>query len=211
MIINSKTDKLLRSISRVASFLLHPFLVPFYVLIVLMHTDSMTMLMSHNVKIYITKVILVHTLFIPAFAIILLRMLRVIENYSLSTRRERVLPLIIIIVCNVVCTIILWRVFPLLIWYKIMAASTVCAAAVFIINMYWQISMHMTAMGGAVGVMTILMLAGNIKLMIPLCIGILLSGILGFSRLYLGKHDLAQVAAGFMLNFLISAIMVMIA
>lgn len=199
-------NKILSGVCKFVSFILHPLLVPLYLSLAVMSADAMTILLPTELQRYILNMICGYTLFIPLIAIVALRMLRVIDSYSLASRRERIAPLIVIIVCYSICAVILARVVPYLIWYKIMAAAVACVLAVFVINFFWKISLHMATMGGAIGIMLIMMFGGNTGMFIPLCAGIVLAGMLGSARLYLGKHTPLQVAAGFFLSLLISTV-----
>ncbi|MBP3537390.1 MAG: phosphatase PAP2 family protein, partial [Muribaculaceae bacterium] len=73
-----------------------------------------------------------------------------------------------------------------------------------IITRWWKISAHAGAVGGVAGGMYWLACHG--LLMNPvlwLCIVIALTGLLCWSRLYLGRHTVLQVIAGAVMAFLV--------
>ena len=81
------------------------------------------------------------------------------------------------------------------------AAFSVTAA--FVINLKWKISIHMLGMGGIVGTIIGLILRYQIDA-VPLVISlVILSGLVGYSRLRLDAHTPLQVYAGFVLGTLI--------
>lgn len=192
--------------SKGVSYLLHPFFVPVYMMLALFATGLVPLYVSSAMKHYLFGLIGISTVCIPAMSIIILRLFRIIPDYSLSTRHDRMLPLLLVALCYGMCGWILKDVQMVFILRRCIFAAMGCVAFAFVVNFFWQISLHMTAMGGALGVVFILLYGGYVNLIWVFCIGIVLAGLLGSARLYLGRHTIGQVAAGFFGAFFIAVL-----
>lgn len=200
----------MQSISKAVSYLLHPFLVPLYAMLVLFATGAVPLYVSVEAKRWMLVMVTVNTILVPAAAVILMRISGVIGDYSLSTRRDRILPLFVTALCYGLCAWILTDIPMLFIVRMCMMAAAGCTLFALLVTLFWQISLHMTAIGGITGVISLLLYAGYVSLVWMLCGVIILSGLLGSARLYLGKHTPGQVAAGFFGGF-ITAVAILLA
>jgi membrane-associated phospholipid phosphatase len=75
--------------------------------------------------------------------------------------------------------------------------------ALLLVSLKWKISAHLAAIGGLTGGffgLSFRLQENPVHILIFL---ILVSGVLGTARLVLGKHNKAQIYAGFLLGFLI--------
>lgn len=196
-------------LSRAASYVFHPFLVPVWIMIVLLGAAVFPFYMSAGVRRYIVMVVAIDTLAIPAMGIVLMRLLGIIRDYSLSTRHDRILPLAVVAVCYGVCGWLLDGAPVLFLMRRMMFAAMACTLFALAVTTRWQISLHMTAWGGATGIVLLLLVAGYDVVWI-LCGAIAVSGIVASARLRLGKHTPAQVGVGFAGGLLIaSAVMLL--
>lgn len=195
--------------SKAISYILHPFLIPLYLIFAIFGSGLVPMYVSASMERYLFGLITVSTVFIPAMAIIILRLFRIIPDYSLTTRHDRILPLLIVAFSYGMCGWVLQDVQMAFLLRRCVFAAMGCVIFAFVLNLFWQVSLHMTAVGGAVGIISILVYGGYVKLVWVLCAAILLAGLLGSARLYLGKHDLLQVAAGFFGGFFISILILL--
>lgn len=69
-----------------------------------------------------------------------------------------------------------------------------------LISIAWNISIYMVAMGAFVGALLGVALIFNMNLLFYILLIIALSGLVGYSRLALGKHRPAEIYAGFLLG-----------
>ena len=197
-------------LSRVISYVFHPFLMPFYMVLFLFVTNLVPLYLTLSVKRYLVSVIIINTICVPAIAVILMRLMGLIKDYSLSTRHDRTLPLIIVALCYGLCGWMLADIPALFLVRRCMYAAMGATIFAMVVNFWWQISLHMTAIGGAVGIVFILFYGGYYNLIWLLCAAILSAGALGTARLYLRKHDLAQVGYGFLGGFCICVLIILL-
>lgn len=194
-------------LSKAISVVLHPVLMPFYIVAVLMAGG---MLLSHAVpkaRLYFFAVVILNTVVVPAFCILLSRGLRN-RNETYSRYRETLLPILVMIACYIACLYLIRNIpftYPV---HKMLIAGTGCLLAGFATTFFWRISLHMIAQGATVAFMALLVVSGADKLLAALCVSIALAAMLASARLYLGKSGAAQTAAGFITGFVITILSV---
>jgi len=141
-------------------------------------------------------IVALNTLLLPAFSIGVLRWFRVIPDWSLQDQKTRMLPMGIVAVCYLMCIVAMSNMLFAFLITRFLIAALCCVAFAFFVNLYWKISLHMTAAGGLLGMLAVVCYAGLANLQQALVGCLLLAGLLGSARLRLGSHNLAQVAAG---------------
>ena len=193
-------DKLARTIS----ILFHPITIPAYTfLLIFIQKSYISERLTLDLKLWLIGIVILTTILIPSFFIYFFLMRGIIKSGYMEARHERNLPYFITIIFFYV-TYYLIRQMPIPMVYELfMLGATFIVAVSFIINFWWKISIHMTAIGGMLGTFTGI---SNIYLANTLftLIGILIiAGIIGSSRLQLGSHRPSQIYSGFILGYII--------
>lgn len=186
-----------KTAAKACSFLLHPLLMPSIGALILLYGPTYISILPASYKFYILGIFALTTLFFPLFTLVLMKSLRIISGFSWESRQERILPLLVVSAGYVVCYILLARYMSLGFFPQLLSWALVIAVACFGVNLFWKISLHMAAIGGIVGMLLYMSLRGYGAMVSILLAFILLSGLLGASRLYLGRHNVWQVLAGF--------------
>ncbi len=151
-------------------------------------------------------VICIYTFVIPALCVYGMQQLKLIQHISLKTLEERKYPFWLTIAVYALATYFFgWRftqvaeIAPVL--RVVLGSITVSILVVAIISSFWQISAHMTGIGGVAGfLLASLLKLGDPGLMSPLLVTILISGWVAASRLQLNAHTMDEVLAGFALG-----------
>ncbi|RTQ53773.1 hypothetical protein EJV47_03295 [Hymenobacter gummosus] len=183
------------------SVLLHPLLVPTYLLLLLGYVlpigvgqPPLTLLLQ----------VWLLTFVLPGLLIWLLARLGFITSVELPDRRQRTVPLLIAAACFAAATLLLAQVplaGPLL--SRLFGAITLSVLLTILITLSWKISAHGVGMGGAVGFLALLLPlpspAGPAALGWWL-IALLAAAAVAWARLQLRAHTPAQVAAGLALG-----------
>lgn len=177
-----------RKLSNGISWALHPFLLPLYMIGVLL-TLTVFAHYPSGVKIYLLWVVALYAIIIPLLALGVLRSLGRISDYRIDDRRERLLPLLVGAVCYVLCAITIAKIPSAIFLRKFMIAAACCEVMCLVVSLYWKISLHLTAMGAVVALLVVMNIAGVGDMMVPLMIAILCAGALASARLYLGCHN----------------------
>jgi hypothetical protein len=74
---------------------------------------------------------------------------------------------------------------------------------VFIVNIFTRVSMHTSAAGGMLGILFVLLITGSANMILPLFIALVVSGLIGTSRLILGAHQRGDVWLGYIIGIVV--------
>lgn len=202
--LNEKTMNYTK-LSHGISWALHPFLLPLYLMTVLLTLTAFAHYPS-GVKFYLLWVVALYTMIIPLLMLGVLRSLGRISDYRIDDRRERLLPLLIGAVCYVLCAVTIAKIPSAVFLRKFMLAAACCEALCLVVSLRWKISLHLTGMGALVALLVVMNLVGVGSMLAPLAVAILCAGVLASARLYLGCHTGAQVFAGFCGGFAVASL-----
>ncbi|MEI6683822.1 MAG: hypothetical protein WCO44_14420 [Bacteroidota bacterium] len=188
-------------IARGISYAFHPLLIPVYALVLLLNLD---IFVSHPVplmfKIMLSGIVLLTTFVIPVALTWLLWRLQLITSFFLTSKAERVYPILSVAVFYYVTFYILKGVHISTIFSFYMLGATLLAILSLVINFYHKISLHMTGIGSMTGLFLGLSLNFGIDLTTELITSICVAGIIGFARLKSNSHDPAEIYSGFVMG-----------
>ena len=112
-----------------------------------------------------------------------------VGNLDLDRRHERPWPMVIALGITVIGLTVLWLLGAPHLLLILLISTLIGGTIALLITLRWKISIHA---GGAAGAATVMaLLYGAVAL--PLLIGV---GLIGWSRVVLGKHTWPQVVAG---------------
>lgn len=199
----SSLQKVLQSISNV----FHPMLVMSYVALALCVFSPLSCL-PMVIKAYFVGQVFFYTMLLPLLAIALMHVFHVVGHWALRDRRDRVLPLLVNVICYGLNAYVLTHEGFLPNWVLMFFyGAVVLAAIVWIISIWWKISAHAAADASFATVALALGLyfPDQMPLWMEL-LAILVVGVVSSIRVYLGRHTLAQVGYGALLGvFSVSA------
>ena len=197
-----------KKLSTTISWVLHPFLLPIYMMAVLLTMTTFAHYPS-NVKFYLLWVVVLYAVIIPVLALGVLRSLGRISDYRVDDRRERMLPLLVGALCYILCAITIAKIPSAMFLRKFMVAAACCEILCLVVSLRWKISLHLTGMGAVVALLVVMNVVGVGNMMVPLMAAVLCAGALASARLYLGCHNGRQVLAGFCGGFAVSVLAVL--
>lgn len=183
------------------SNLFHPLLTLTYVAIIICLATPLTILPA-KFQAFFIGIVAFYTLVMPVLIIMLMHLFHVVGHWALRDRADRAVPLFANAICYVVCAVVLSRYgyFPAWVLVAYYGASVV-AFVVWFVGLWWKISAHAAANASAATYCLFLYLF--FPELVPLWISfayILVCGLVGTTRLYLGRHTLGQVGAGSLLG-----------
>jgi hypothetical protein len=73
----------------------------------------------------------------------------------------------------------------------------------FMISIFFKVSMHAVASGGAIGIFIVLLLTSSANMMTATFVTLILAGIVGTSRLALGAHKPSEVWLGYIVGIVV--------
>ena len=142
-------------------------------------------------------------LFVPMLLIILLKALGIVQDLGLNGQKERAIPYIITALCyGASAWFMAMRGAP--VWVSMFFAGGGLASIInLIINRRWKISAHAAAIAGIIALLIRLEkdVAVEPQLFLWLLITVGAAGLLGSARIWLGRHTVWQVMAGYLVGF----------
>lgn len=193
----------MKKFSEIISALFSPLLIPTYSMALIGTLTIFNMLPTELIWTSV-GIIFVITFLIPVSAIIALYKGGIIKDPGLNTRTERTLPYIVTTLCYAGSSFFLYKANAPLLLPMFFAGGSLACAINIIVNRWWKISAHAAAIGGLVALMFRIVEYhyAIYNLNIWLSAVIILAGLVMTARVYLGRHTLWQVLAGFANGFL---------
>lgn len=194
-----------RLIALFISVVFQPLLVPTLVFGLILFLVPESSSIPETFKSSIFLLIVLSTLAIPMVTIFGLRLSGTLKSIHMVEIKDRIIPFLITTIYFLLTTYflhdkseldpILWQVL------SVISASIVGLTAV---TFFWKMSAHMTGMGGLLASVVVLsMKFPTFQALYPLLGVILLSGIVGTSRLYLNAHRPMETYMGFVYGFVL--------
>ncbi len=196
-------ERFITRCANVISWIFVPLLMPVYG-IILIFSLSFLSYAPFGTKLVFTLIVFGATFLVPMLLVLLLKKLGLINDVGLNGRKERLIPYIITIVCLGGTGFFLYmKMAPL--WVAMFYIGGALAGLInLIINFRWKISAHAAGMAGLVAMLIQVIKEGLSSQGMEWWIvgAILVAGLLGSSRIWLGRHTLMQVLAGSAVGFL---------
>ncbi len=198
----TRLEQLIDNFSTAVSWLMSPLLMPVYG-IVLVFMLTVYSYVPMGVKLGFTLIVAGVTIILPMLAVLLLKRLGMVSDLGLNNQKERTIPYLITILCMGGTGVFLaMKGFPL--WVVMFYAGGALAGLIeAIINNWWKISAHGA---GVAGLVALLVRMSHTPMVNPdvltwLIVAVACAGLTGSARLWLGRHTLGQVLAGYTVGF----------
>lgn len=190
-------------IARVVSYIFHPALIPTYVAFLLVwvqQKEYVQMFTERDVNSWLFNIFL-STFFFPVIFVLLLRALKFIDSIHLNDAKSRIVPLIGAMIFYFWCNEIFRNIETNFFIKAYVLGSFWGIIVVFLTNIILKVSMHTSAMGGAIGmaILQLIIYPSLMNLLIFLAV-LLLAGIVGTSRLHLKAHSPKELWIGYALG-----------
>ena len=178
------------------SLLLHPVWMPTLALIIAFSIDPhLTFAFSYKGQWVIIGMVFIMTALFPVSSMFMLWRSGVVSELAMPRRSERIVPYILTLIYFCMAYYLLRRTpnhpFTLALFSGIILSLT----ADLLITLRWKVSIHMTGIGGIIGMVLGLMLIHGARApFLPLLL--VLAGALGTARLLVSDHTPAQIYVG---------------
>ena len=197
-------SKALIVFSRIASFVFHPLFMTAIMAFAIykLAPDDFTSFSFSEFKKWFIQLLL-YTVLLPFLLIFIFRISGLISNARLRQPKDRIPPLFATIVFYFLAYnfFISHYNFPLL--FKILLLGCCCAIIiVFVVNFFYKVSVHSTAVAILPGICISLMLNESLGIALPLLLALLVAAIVGIIRWLLGVHTLGQILLGYAIGIL---------
>lgn len=192
------------------STLLHPIVIP--TIGVLLYFIFIPHGLHRRQQMIMLGLVFSFTYVLPVVILLILKGLQLIDNFKLHSIRERKIPLFLMIVVFFFLGKLLFQISTIrdlaILFY---GTSFSLVVLYFLFAVKLKTSIHLLSMGSALGFFLVLTNSYGFSFVPIIMIIILLSGLLGSSRLHLNAHTPKEVYTGFFLGvfsqFLVFAIL----
>lgn len=191
-------EKLAKTISTI----FHPILMPTLGFLLLFFSGFYNTMLTAEAKRFILLVIFFSTATLPMLAIAVLAFNPKFD-FLMPKSSDSVIPLLFTSVFYYVGFILLGRIHFLPVFKLFMIASVLVIIILLLVSFKWKISIHMAAIGAVTATFFALSFRAGVNPMSAIIVLVLASGLIGTARLVLNKNNLLQIAAGYILGFLI--------
>ncbi|QQS49769.1 MAG: hypothetical protein IPM71_09065 [Bacteroidota bacterium] len=196
-------------IARFLTYLFHPVFSPLIGLYLIYHTGVFVNPVPWNLEKFSYAIVLVFGILLPISLLPVLKFWRLIGNYEISERRERILPISLTAFCLIAMHIFMSRVMPVRVIIAFSLATATTSILLLFINVFHKTSMHMIGAGGITGLLLSISILFQVQPFFWLIAAILASGMLGSARLVLRAHTHAELLSGYFTG-LIATLLVML-
>jgi hypothetical protein len=196
---------LIKLLAHFFSYVFHPLFIPLYVTLFLMYIHpSYFSGIDNQTKFWLPLTVVQLTIFYPVLSVLLLKALGFIDSFFLKTSKDRIIPYIISGIFFFwmfqVCKNYPDSLNPII--TSFMLGIFLTSSAGLIANIYVKISLHAMGMGGLLGLFLIIMAFNTMLMTWPLCIAILVTGLVCTSRLIISDHSTKEIYYGLFLGLL---------
>lgn len=195
---------MMRALSHLVSYLFHPLLMPIYAMLLVFGIYPYYFAhLDFKAKVLAFGAVFLNTFFFPVLAICIMKGLGMISNFKMETRNERILPFIATMVFYFYCYMVTNKMlqlgeFP----SDIILGGCITVFLLFLINLSFKVSIHAAGVGNLVGVVLMLITMSSFNLEGLFLAVILLAGVVGTARLYLGAHQNLDIYSGYFVGLI---------
>ncbi len=186
----------MRKAAHTLSLLLHPVWMPTLALIIAFAIDPhLTFAFSYKGQWVIIGMIFIMTALFPVSSMFMLWRSGVVSELTMPRRSERIVPYILTLIYFCMAYYLLRRTPNHPLTLALFSGIILALAADLLITLRWKVSIHMTGIGGMVGlVLGLMVVHGARAWFLPVLF--ILVGALGTARLLVSDHTPAQIYLG---------------
>jgi len=194
-----------RILALIVSVVFQPLVVPTLVFGLIFFVVPESTSLPTEFKIRIFYLVVLSTLVIPIITIFGLRLSGTLKSLYMETIQDRVIPFSITSIYYLLTSYFLYdksELDPIL--WKSLGIITFAILVLTFVTFFWKMSAHMTGMGGLMAVVLVLGFKfPTFKVLYPLLSSIMLTGVVGTSRLYLTAHRPIEIYVGLIFGFIV--------
>lgn len=199
---------LVRSLLQGISLLFHPLAAAVWMAVLVMSGLASPLSYPLPVRLYVIGMVVFMTLGVPLLFGWLLRTFGVKGN--VNVRHTSLLMVLMMVVCYITCGWVFEDIVVLFLMRKMLYSFATVAVVMAIFEFFYPLSHHTTMFGALMGMLWMLLIVGNVALLIPFIIGIVVAGILTTSRLMLTECRVGSAVWGVLMGFGLSALMLVV-
>lgn len=201
---NKPQSKTLMVFANIISYIFHPVFMPTVMAIVLykLSPSNFAGVSSAAFGKMLLPIIL-NTLFFPLVAVGLIKGLGFIKSIKMEDPKDRIIPLIAIMIFYFWAYHVFKNIDSPLILRTLLLGSFWGIIGLFMINIFFKISMHTAAAGSVLGIMMVMVFTNPVNMTLPFFVALFIAGIIGTARLILNAHKTGEIWLGYILGVLV--------
>ena len=191
------------NIYKALSIILHPLFMPFIAFYTSIKLIPSISFLLESQLLFIYLILAFYTIFLPLISVLFLIRIKHVYSLEMMSTKERPLPLFMAAIFAVLAY---YKLEEVLLFAPILKSEIIGSIVILmfasIISLWWKISLHMLAIGGATGIIVALngLFGGGAE---AVMLFVFLSGMLAMARLKQKAHDKPQIYLGCLLGFII--------
>lgn len=193
----------LKVLAKVVSYVFHPLFVGVMMAGYLIFIHPYFFVgFSEKQKMLKLLAVINNNVFFPLIVVVLLRALGFNKSLLLQTQKERIVPYLASI------TFFFWSYYVFKnqpevprVLVNMCRGMFFSAAIALVLNNNYKISMHGIGVGGLMGLMTVILIDGNLNSGLPYIIALLITGAVMSARKIVSDHQWFDILTGFLLGF----------
>jgi len=199
----------MKKVAPIISYLFHPLIMPSLGLLILLNSGTYLALLDPAAKRAILFVMALGTLVFPLMMLPILHYRHLVHSNESSTREERMIPQLIILILYII-TFIYFKRLPLSrMIHAYVLSATLTLFLLSMLNLRFKLSVHTAAVGGVTGLIIALIFLYETPLQGLLMLSLFAGGVTGSSRMALGSHW-SEVLSGYFLGLAVVLLTILI-
>jgi hypothetical protein len=196
-------SKILVAVSRVFSFTFHPLLMTCGTAwLISEFAAGESLQLSYGKFGAWMRDLILYTAILPLFSILVLRLSGLVSNARMHLAKDRILPLIATLFFYILAYLVLMHNRAPLVLRSLLLGSSLGVLSIFVINLFYKVSVHTTAAAIPVGILLALMINDEISSLLALSIAVFTAVFVGIIRWLLGAHTFGQIILGYLIGIL---------
>jgi membrane-associated phospholipid phosphatase len=199
---STKTVQVIDVVAKFFSYVFHPLFIPLFGFLVVF--SKLPGAEHYPLKLWyvIMGIVMVSAVVLPAAFVGLMAATRNI-NSDLMHHRDRILPYIFSAFSLYLGAQVMGKLPVPGLFRLFMLAASLLLILLFLVTIFWKISGHAAAIGGLTGLLLAIAFRYGLNAQLEIVLAIVVSGLVGSSRLWLKKHTPLQVYLGYTLGVLV--------
>jgi len=192
----------MKIIAKTISYLFNPFILPTWGFLALFNAGYYFSMLSWEIKRFVLIAVFLSTGLLPLLTVSILA-LSPRFNIRMDDSSHRIRPLFFSAIYYYIGFYLLRGVTLYPVFRVFLISSVVLIVLLMILSFKWKISIHMAGMGGITGMILAVSYKMGINPVFLIAGTFLAAGLVGTSRIYLGRHTLGQVLWGYFAGLVI--------
>jgi hypothetical protein len=191
-----------RKIAIAISYLFHPLFAPLIGLFLVFNsTIYLNYILTEEAKKIIYILTFFNTFLLPFSVALFFYKKKIISSFMAEDRNARLLLYLSVFIFYMTTFALFQKFFIPELIVRFILGAAISIFILFLLTLKWRISAHLTGVGGLCAMVVVLneFFGGGDMYFVPI---ILLSGVIGFSRLLLNAHRPVEVYVGFFIGFI---------